>query len=179
MKKCIFLDRDGTINVEKDYLHKVKDFEWEEKAKEAIKILKEKGFMVVVVTNQSGVGRGYYGEKDVEKLHEYMDEELDKIGTAVDGYYFCPHHPKGVGEYKKKCNCRKPNTGMFEQAKIDFDIDFEQSYMVGDKRSDLSAANRLQIKAILVETGYGEKEKNNIDFDFKIYKNLFEFAESL
>lgn len=118
MEKVIFLDRDGTINVEVDYLHKVEDFKFEEKADEAIKIFNDLGYKVIVVTNQSGIARGYYTEEDLHKLHKFMDEELEKIGAKVSAYYHCPHHPKGTLEqYAKDCTCRKPNLGMFMDAK--------------------------------------------------------------
>lgn len=179
MKKCVFLDRDGTINVEKNYLHKAEDFEWEYKAKEAIKAIKDKGYIVIVVTNQSGIARGYYDEKAVEKLHEYMNEELKKIDSKIDAFYYCPHHPKGIGDYGKECDCRKPELGMFNKAHRDFKIDFKNSYMVGDKQSDLLAAKRLKMKPVLVETGHGLSEKDKIEFDVDVYKNLYEFVENL
>ncbi|MEG0729906.1 MAG: HAD family hydrolase [Cetobacterium sp.] len=113
MKKTIFLDRDGTINVEKNYLHKIEDFEFENRAIEALKILSDLGYQLIVVTNQSGIARGYYGEEDLEKLNNYMMEELKKNGVEITACYFCPHHlEKGVGRYKVECECRKPNPGM-------------------------------------------------------------------
>lgn len=179
MKKCVFLDRDGTINVEKDYLHKIEDFEWEYRAKEAIKIIKNKGYIVIVVTNQSGVARGYYDEEAVKKLHKYMNEELKVCQSEIDAFYYCPHHKDGVGKYKKNCDCRKPELGMFEEAFKEFDIDLGKSYIVGDKRSDLIAGQRLKMSSVLVETGHGLIEKEKLDFKVRIYKNLYDFAKDL
>lgn len=180
MKKCIFLDRDGNINVEKEYLHKIEDFEFEIGAKEAIKIFKELGYLVVVVTNQSGIARGYYGEDDVENLHSYINNELGKIGAEVDAFYYCPHHPtKGIGEYLKDCACRKPELGMFELARKSLDIDYRDSIIVGDKMSDVEAGLRLGMRPVLVRTGHGLEEEKKGYFDFETYDSLYQFAEKL
>ena len=179
MKKCIFLDRDGNINVEKDYLHRVKDFEFEEGALEAIKIFSDSDYLVVVVTNQSGIARGYYTEEDVKTLHDYLDRRVREEGGRVDGYYYCPHHPeKGIGEYKKECGCRKPEPGMFLQAKEDLDIDFENSIMVGDKMSDVEAGKRLGMRGILVRTGHGKSEEGKAERDVEVYDSLYDFSQT-
>ncbi len=180
MKKCVFLDRDGNINIEVDYLYRTEDFTFEKGADEAIKIFNDLGYLVVVVTNQSGVARGYYNEDDLNKLHDYIDEELEKIGAKVDAYYYCPHHPtKGVGKYKIKCNCRKPELGMFLQAKKDFDIDFEKSIIVGDKISDVEAGLRLGMESILVRSGHGLNEEKKLYGKKEIYDTLYDFAKAL
>lgn len=177
MKRCIFLDRDGNINVEKDYLHKIEDFEFEEGALEAIVEFSKTDYLIVIVTNQSGIARGYYTEKDLEDLHKYLRDEIEKNGGRVDGFYYCPHHPeKGIGEYKKNCDCRKPNPGMFLQAKEDFDIDFENSIMVGDKLSDVDAGKRLGMRSILVRTGHGKKEEAKVAKGTEVFDSLYEFA---
>jgi D-glycero-D-manno-heptose 1,7-bisphosphate phosphatase len=112
-RRAVFLDRDGTINEEKDYLHRVEDFEFIPGTAEAIRRLKEAGFLVIVVTNQSGVARGYYTLDDVAFLHDHMQRELETFGASVDGIYVCPHHPvEGVGEYRRECDCRKGRPGM-------------------------------------------------------------------
>ncbi|BDU49587.1 D-glycero-beta-D-manno-heptose 1,7-bisphosphate 7-phosphatase [Haliovirga abyssi] len=177
--RAIFLDRDGTINIEKNYLHKIEDFEWIKGTKEAIKIFNNLGYKVIIVTNQSGVARGYYKEEDVEILNIYMKEEIEKKGGNIDKIYFCPHHVDGIGKYKKQCKNRKPEIGFFLDAKDKFNIDFVNSFIVGDKISDLEAAIRLGMNPILVETGYGEKTKKEIYFKTKIYKDLYEFALNL
>ena len=180
LKKCIFLDRDGNINVEKEYLYKPEDFEFETGAKKAIKIFKELGYIIVVVTNQSGVARGYYGESDVEKLHEYINKELEEIGVKVDAFYYCPHHPtKGTGEYLTDCMCRKPELGMFEEARKDLDIDYRNSIIVGDKISDVEVGLRLGMRPVLVRTGHGAQEEKKRYFEFEVYDTLYKFAEKL
>lgn len=150
--KAVFLDRDGTLNVDKGYVHRVEDWEWIPGAVDAIVALKEAGFLVIVVTNQAGIAHGYYAEADVAKLHAWINEELKKQGTAIDGFYYCPHHPDRDGE----CECRKPNPGMLYAAQKDFDIDFGRSWLVGDKAGDIQAGIAVGIKSILVLTGYGK-----------------------
>lgn len=179
MKKAVFLDRDGTINVEKDYLYKIEDFEWETGAKEAIKIFKELGYVIVVVTNQSGVARGYYKEEDVVKLHNFMNEELAKEEAEIDSFYYCPHHEKGIPKYAVKCRDRKPETAFFEQAQKVYEIDYESSFVVGDKISDLEAAVRLGMTPVLVKTGHGKEEEKKVYMKSEIYENLYEFALNL
>lgn len=177
MDKIIFLDRDGTINVEVDYLHKKKDFKFETNADKAIKIFNDLGYKVVVVTNQSGIARGYYSEEDLAELHEYLDEELQKIGAKVDAYYYCPHHPEAkIEKYRLNCSCRKPEIGMFMEASKKMSVDFSQSIIVGDKLSDIEAGIRLGMKTVLVETGHGKLEKSKIYFNTDIFKSLYDFA---
>lgn len=180
MKKCVFLDRDGNINVEKDYLHKVEEFEFIDGAREAIKLFNDLGYLVVIVTNQSGVARGYYDESSVKTLHDYLQKEVEKIGGHIDGFYYCPHHPeKGIGEYKLDCSCRKPEPGMFLKAQKDLDIDFSSSIMVGDKISDIKAGENLGMRSILVRTGHGLEEEKKIKNSCEIYGTLYEFAKEL
>lgn len=180
MNKCIFLDRDGNINVEKDYLHKVEDFEFESGSLEAIKIFKELGYMVVVVTNQSGVARGYYSEEDVHTLHEYLAEKALEAGGEIDAFYYCPHHPeKGLGRYKQECDCRKPGPGMFWEAQKKLDVDFETSMVIGDKMSDVKAGKNLGMRGILVRTGHGKKEELKAEKGTEIYDSLYDFALKL
>ena len=157
-RRAVFLDRDGTINVEKNYLHKIEDFEFIPGSPEAIKKLKDAGFLVIVVSNQAGIGRGYFDEEAVTTLHQHIQDELAAFGTAIDAFYFCPHHPEeGLGDYKVVCDCRKGSPGMLLQAARDHDIDLEKSFMVGDKLAYIEAGKRAGCKSILVLTGYGEK----------------------
>ena len=173
MDKVVFLDRDGTINIEKEYLYKPEDFEFIDGSIEAIKLLNQNGFKVIIVTNQAGIGRGYYTERDMENLHRYMNEILGHNGAYIDAIYFCPHHPThGIGEYKTDCDCRKPKIGMLLQAEKKYKIDKSQSFMIGDKLSDVKAGRNYGIKSILVATGYGE--------DFKSYTTEYDgYAENL
>lgn len=158
MDKVIFLDRDGTINEEVNYLHKPEDLQILPGVPEAIKLLRDGGFKILVVTNQAGVARGYYSCRDVDALHEYLNQQLKKSGAWIDRFYYCPHHPvHGIGEYKRACHCRKPETGMFEQAGQEYDVDKEHSYMIGDKLLDVEAGNRYGVHGILVGTGYGRQ----------------------
>jgi len=158
-KRAVFLDRDGTVNVEKEYLHRTEEFEFIGGAPDAIRLLKNAGFLVIIVTNQSGIGRGFYDEAAVHRLHRYMDEELARCGAAVDAYYLCPHHPlHGIGEYRRKCGCRKPLPGMLLEAADDFSIDLSASYIIGDKMADVEAGIAAGCRPLLVRTGFGEKE---------------------
>jgi D-glycero-D-manno-heptose 1,7-bisphosphate phosphatase len=159
VRQAVFLDRDGTINEEKDYLWRIEDFAFIPGAPEAIRRLRDAGFLVIVVTNQSGVARGYFSRKDVDRLHQHIQRELAKIGTAIDAFYLCPHHPeKGQGEFKVDCACRKGRPGMLLQAAAEHGIDLAASWMIGDKRADLEAGRAAGSRSLLVRTGHGEKE---------------------
>lgn len=119
LKKTVFLDRDGTINEEVSYLHKAEDFRFLPGVVEGMKLLYEQGFQLVVITNQAGIGRGYYTEEDAEQLHRYMREKLRKQGILLQGIYYCPHHLEGLPPYNMDCSCRKPKAGLFYQAEWD------------------------------------------------------------
>ena len=158
MEAVVFLDRDGTLNEEVHYLHKPEDLRIFPDVPAALKMLKEAGFKLVVVTNQAGVARGYYTEKDVGILHDYMNRILRREGAGIDAFYYCPHHPEnGIGVYKKECRCRKPGIGMFEQAAERFPVDKEHSFMIGDKLLDIEAGKNFGLGTILVGTGYGQE----------------------
>ena len=163
MDKIVFLDRDGTINEEVEYLHKPSDLVIFPGVSAALKRLKEQGFRLVVVTNQAGVARGYYSESDVEQLHEYMNRLLSKDGAEIDRFFYCPHHPvHGIGDYKQSCHCRKPDIGMFQMAEKYFKVDKSHSYMIGDKLLDTEAGRRYGVNSILVGTGYGKELYNGL-----------------
>lgn len=158
MDKIVFLDRDGTINQEVEYLHKPSDLVILPGVPAALRRLKEQGFQLVVVTNQAGVARGYYSEADVVRLHEYMNKLLSREGAEIDHFYYCPHHPvHGIGAYKQSCHCRKPDTGMFEMAESCYQVDKSHSYMIGDKLLDTEAGQRYGVSSVLVGTGYGKE----------------------
>lgn len=155
---AIFLDRDGTINIEKNYLHQTQDWEWIPGAIEAIKLFNKKGFFVVVVTNQAGIARGLYTTKEIDILHSYVSSQLRSYGAKIDKFYYCPHHPNY--DEKERCNCRKPSPGMLLEATKDLNIDLNNSWIVGDKISDIAAGKNFNLKSILVLTGHGNKEKD-------------------
>ncbi|MCP3967768.1 MAG: D-glycero-beta-D-manno-heptose 1,7-bisphosphate 7-phosphatase [Lentisphaerae bacterium] len=159
-KKACFLDRDGVINEEVNYLYEPDKVAIISGVTEALKMLKRHGYLTVVVTNQAGVARGFYEEKDIHAVHARIEKLLDKDGVGIDAFYFCPHHP----EFDTECECRKPNAGMLLQAAEKFDIDMNESFLVGDRISDINAArNAGCAEAYLVRTGHGTNEIENKD----------------
>ena len=164
MDRVVFLDRDGTLNEEVHYLHRTSDLKLLPGVPEALQMLKEAGYRLVVVTNQAGVARGYYGEEDVKNLHVYMNHILECMGASIDAFYYCPHHPEhGTGPYKKECRCRKPGTGMFEAAAQRFEIDKPHSFMIGDKLLDVEAGNNYGLTTIwwepVMEAGFAARRR--------------------
>lgn len=158
LRPAVFLDRDGTINHERNYLHRIEDFEFIDGAPQALRRLQDTGYLLVVVTNQSGVARGYFTMEDVERLNAYMREQLKSYGVEIDGIYTCPHHPTaGIGEYLRDCDCRKGKPGMLLQAAHDLDIDLKRSFMIGDKLSDVESGVAAGCPSLLVRTGYGSE----------------------
>ena len=157
MRKVLFLDRDGVINKDVSYLYKIADLQWVDGAKEALKLAHDSGYELIVVTNQSGVARGYYKETDVQILHDYMGNELFKAGAPILHFYYCQHHKDG--------NCRKPKPGMILQAIKDFDVDVEHSFLIGDSQRDVDAAEAAGVK------GYLFTESNLLHFMKKILKH--------
>ena len=152
MNGVVFLDRDGVINADIGYLWRREDFVWIPGAPAAIRLFNERGRPVVVVTNQSGVARGYYTEQDVESLHRWMNAELNRQGARIDAFYFCPHHPDGaIPEYTRVCDCRKPQPGMLLQAMEDWRADPAKSVLIGDKESDVEAAAAAGIRGYLFD----------------------------
>lgn len=154
LRPAAFLDRDGVLNVDRGYVFRRDDFIWNEGAAVAVKWLNEHGYYVFVVTNQSGVARGYYREEDVTALHAWMNEELARAGAHIDAFYYCPHHPEGeVQEYRAVCACRKPAPGLIVQAMREWPVDKGRSFLVGDKPSDIGAAQAAGIKGYLFAGG--------------------------
>jgi len=158
---AVFLDRDGTVNVEKNYLHKSSDWQWIEGVPNAIKQLKDAGYMVVVISNQAGIARGMYTADDVKILHKFVNSDLQKIDTKIDGFYFCSHHPDF--DDKQPCECRKPSPKMIFHAAESLNIDLEKSWMIGDKIIDIQAGTAAKVATILVRTGYGDQEEKLLD----------------
>lgn len=164
MKKnsAVFLDRDGTINEEVGYLGDLEKLNIYPNSFEAIRLINKSGMKAVVITNQSGVARGYFSEDFVMTVHSRINETLQKKGAHIDRFYYCPHHPtEGKGHYLKSCNCRKPKTGMLIKASEELGIDLSRSYMVGDTAKDIELAKGARVKGILVKTGYGKKEMSS------------------
>jgi D-glycero-D-manno-heptose 1,7-bisphosphate phosphatase len=164
---AIFLDRDGTLNAEKDYVFRYEDWEWIPGVVDGLKTLAGLGFRLVVVSNQSGVARGYYTGADVKTLHARVAKDLREKGVDVAGFYFCPHGP-GEG-----CACRKPAPGLLVQAEKDLNIDFARSFLVGDKLIDVQAAQSVGVQPILVGTGYGLQEKGALPKEVPFANNFF------
>lgn len=169
MRKAIFLDRDGTLNIDHGYVHTIDQFEFIEGSIEALKVLQEMGYCLILVTNQSGIARGYFSEDDFNQLTEWMDWSLEDRGVHLDGIYYCPHHPEGKGEYRKECDCRKPKGGMLLEAIKDFDIDPKQSIMIGDKLDDVLAGKSAGVSTtVLVRTGKAISEEIAANADYVI-----------
>jgi len=163
-RPAVFLDRDGTIIVEKDFLRDPEGVELLPRAAEAIKILNDRNYLVICVSNQSGVARGYYGEDVVAAVNERVIDVLRREGAVLDEIYYCPHYPQGDRpEYAISCNCRKPKTGMAERAMKKYAIDLAGSAMVGDREADIQFGKNLSIPAVLVTTGYGRAERERIE----------------
>jgi D-glycero-D-manno-heptose 1,7-bisphosphate phosphatase len=153
-RPAVFFDRDGVINQDYAYVHKIEEFDWITGSKEAILWCNNNGYLAILVTNQAGIGRGYYSEEDFAALTLWMQKELSMHGAHFDAVYYCPHHPEyGKGRYKKDCWHRKPNPGMLEKALSEWPIDKAHSFLIGDKKSDLLAAQRIGIKSIRYDEG--------------------------
>lgn len=151
MNRAVFLDRDGTIIVEKSYLHKIEDVKFIPDVGKALSKLKKKGFLLFLVTNQSGVSRGFFTMEDVQRVHRHILAVLQKDGATLDGVYICPHQPED------NCDCRKPKTRLVQDASLKFGIDLPRSFMVGDRELDVELGQRAGCKSVLVRTGYGEQ----------------------
>ncbi len=148
-RPAAFLDRDGVLNVDHGYVHRPDQITWNAGAAEAVRLLNTAGYLVIVVTNQSGVARGFYDETAVKELHAYMREELAHNGARVDAFYYCPHHPEGtVAAYAVACRCRKPGIGLLERAARDFAIDRARSVLIGDTDADMEAARAFGIAGL-------------------------------
>ncbi len=159
MQKCAFFDRDGVINKDNGYVYKIEDFFFNDGLFELLKLLKSKNYLLLVITNQSGIARGYYSEADLAKLHQFMQDSIkEKTGFAFDRIYHCPHLPS------QNCDCRKPKAGMIESACKDFRIVLSQSFFVGDKITDMECAQNAGIngKFLLGSAEVADKTLQNI-----------------
>lgn len=152
-RPAAFLDRDGVLNVDRGYAHRPDQLEWIDGAPEAVRLLNDAGYLVIVVTNQSGIARGLYDEDAVRRFHAHMQTALQGHGAHVDAFYYCPHHPEGsVSQYALRCNCRKPAIGLLEQAAREWPIDLSRSFLIGDRAHDLAAAAAFNIKGLLFDS---------------------------
>lgn len=140
MTRALLLDRDGVINIEKGYAHRIADMEFVPGIFDVCRFFQERGYHLIAVTNQSGIARGYFTEEDLEKLHRWLHNQFIEQGLELKKIYHCPHHPEhGLGIYKQHCDCRKPGPGMILRARDEFGLDLSRSILVGDKESDIQA----------------------------------------
>jgi len=178
MNRAILLDRDGTLNYDsKEYVKGVDEFELFDFTPQAIKNMKEKGFLIIVITNQSGIARGYFTETELDKMHTAMKQEVEKFGGEIDDIFYCPHHPDD------NCKCRKPGTKNIKKAAKKFDLDLSNSYFIGDSKKDIQAGAKEDCKTVFVNTGiqdYTEQEieKWRIKPDF-IFQDILEFTHEV
>jgi D-glycero-D-manno-heptose 1,7-bisphosphate phosphatase len=177
MNRAVFMDRDGTVSEEIGYMYDAglyKVFSW---SGPAIRRINEHGMKAVLITNQSGVGRGYFDERSVDEVHRKLRSELALHGAKLDGLYVCIHHPDAG------CDCRKPNPGMLLQAQRELDIDLTNSFVIGDKFLDVETAHNVGAKGILVRTGYGREEQLKHQTDLRqpdlIAENLMEAVDAI
>lgn len=171
MNKAFFLDRDGTINEDKGYIHRISDLKLLEGAAEAVRRMNQNGYKVIVVTNQSGVARGYFPYSKVIEINNALQELLQCEDAYIDRFYICPHHKDGVIKpYNIPCECRKPGLLLFEQARKDYDLDLEQCFAIGDKVSDIKNLHQIGIR----RTGLIGNSK-----DADCYSSLLDFTNSV
>ncbi len=164
MDKVIFLDRDGTINREDGYITRVDQIHLYEGAVPALRMLKEMGYRIVIVSNQAGVAKALLTEQALQEINNALLSMLKAEGILIDRLYYCPHHPEAVvPEYKKACECRKPKTGMVMRAVKELGVQVQGAYMIGDKLTDIELARNFGGRGILLLTGYGKEEIKKLD----------------
>ena len=172
------MDRDGTVNEQMGYINHLDRFVLLPEVGKAIRLLNEAGYLAIIVSNQSGIARGYFPIDLVYRVHEKMNALIRKDGATLDGIYFCPHYPNGkVPPYGTTCDCRKPGSGLIGEACKSFDIDMKNSYVVGDRCTDIEMAHKAGLKGIMVKTGYG---KGDLEYVFpELPFQPFHVAEDL
>lgn len=169
MKKAVFLDRDGTLIQDINYLHDVKDVELLEGAADALKIIKKMGFLLIVVSNQSGVARGIMTYEEVVNVNDEINHILQREGVRIDDFFFCPHYKKGnIAEYSVDCECRKPKTGMAMEAKNKYGLDLSRCYMIGDKKSDMEFGRGFGAKKVILMNSRLNQELCDAGEDFRV-----------
>ncbi len=165
--KAVFLDRDGTINYERNYVHKIEDFELIPGTLEALRLLTDNNIKIYIITNQAGIARGYFTEEQFHDLTRYMLNCFEKNECKIEEVLYCPHHPDGtIPEYTQKCLCRKPGTKLIEDVMKKEKLNASEIALVGDRDSDIGAGLRLGITTYLVLTGYGSEHQNDIKADY-------------
>lgn len=170
MNKAVFLDRDGTINVDKGYVYRIADFEFLPGVIEGLKLLQATGYLLIVITNQSGIARGYYTVEDYETLTEHMILELKKHGVMLTDIFYCPHLPQAIiSKYRIDCGCRKPKLGLFYKAIDKWNIDINNSWAIGDKERDCAICMETRCKGIIVNSSESKSA-------YYYAKNFFEAA---
>ena len=164
MKQAVFLDRDGVLNQDPPhYAHRIDQLALIPHSDDAVKLLNEHGFLVIVISNQSGIARGFYTDREVVIFNQALFEKIQIKGGHIDANYYCPHHPDAkIKEYNINCSCRKPQPGMLLQAAKEHTIDLQNSYVIGDKLSDIEAGEKAGCHTIMVLTGHGKKESQKI-----------------
>ena len=178
--KTIFLDRDGVINKDAGYVGKWADFHFLPGVVDALRILMEKRFQIIIVTNQSGIARGYYTESEYLDLEKMIEDHLSQLGITITATYYCPHYPSGlVPEYSIECQCRKPKTGMLTRAAEEHSIDFSKSIMIGDKKSDMQAAQSVGIQNAYLIQSVQKEGLFNPGARNAIFKSLLECIKIL
>jgi D-glycero-D-manno-heptose 1,7-bisphosphate phosphatase len=168
--KAVFLDRDGTINVDKEYIFKIKDFAFISGSVKALQLLQDAGFLLIIITSQSGIGRGYYSMKDYNALNRHMLAELKKNKVKIKKVYYCPHSPE------ESCKCRKPSTFFIREAQKRYNINLKESYCIGDKTADIKMGKNAGCITILVKTGKAGKDKKFAVKPDNTAKDLYDAA---
>lgn len=178
MKRAVFLDRDGVITQEPPhYAHKIDQLRLIKNAAKAIRILNQAGFLIIIITNQAGIAKGLFKEEDTLNFNKEMLKRLNKQGAKIDAIYFCPHHPKAkIPEYRCDCSHRKPKSGMLQKAKDEYNINFKESYLIGDKISDIESGKKVKCKSMLVKTGLGRNESKMINRSNLVFNNIYQAA---
>ena len=179
-RPAVFLDRDGTLCREVGYLRDPRDFEWIPGARRALARLNRAGFAAVVITNQSGIARGFLDEDTLGRIHERMTSSLAESGAQLDGIYWCPHHPQvGEAPWRQECRCRKPAPGLLERAAAELDLDLEASWIVGDSSRDLEAGAALGLPGLLVATGKGVDQAAQLAREGRAVETVADVSEAV
>lgn len=178
--KAAFIDRDGVINEERGYVHRIDDFVLLPNVVEGLKLLIQAGYLLIMVTNQAGIARGYYDQAAMDLLHNHLHKQLARYDVKFEAIYFCPHHPQGhVKSLAIKCDCRKPSPGMLFQAAKDFNLDLAASVLIGDKVSDILAGKRAGVGfTAIVESGHKLDQLASLEADL-VAADLFSAAQQL